>query len=60
MNEHQYMSERERQILEMGVSARDSGQAKSPPSEFDMRLRHWWLAGWNERDQELDCDKSRE
>ena len=52
-NEHHYMSERERQILELGVSARDSGQAKSPPSEFDMRLRHWWLAGWNERDQEL-------
>jgi hypothetical protein len=36
-----------------GREARDQGFQKSPPGYLDWELRHWWLAGWNDRDMEL-------
>jgi hypothetical protein len=36
-----------------GRKARDEGQAKVPPATVTWRNRHWWLAGWNDRDMEV-------
>lgn len=36
-----------------GYNARTWGNAKVPPGLLNWTDRHWWLAGWNDRDMEL-------
>lgn len=36
-----------------GVEARDLGKDKTPPGGIGRQRRSWWLAGWNDRDIEL-------
>lgn len=38
-----------------GRLQREIGLSRSgcPIGTDDMRLRHWWLAGWHDRDMEL-------
>lgn len=38
-----------------GSAAREAGQAKCPPGLLEPVYRYWWLAGWNERDMELNA-----
>lgn len=37
-----------------GRNAREYGSPKSPPGHLNWEDRHWWLAGWNDRDIEID------
>lgn len=37
----------------MGRAARNKDEPKSAPPNFGTTMRHWWLAGWNDRDMEL-------
>lgn len=36
-----------------GVEARDLGKDKTPPGGIGAQRRSWWLAGYNDRDIEL-------
>lgn len=36
-----------------GHEARRAGRPKVAPSTLSIEMRHWWLFGWNEADQEL-------
>lgn len=38
-----------------GRIARSGGENKSlcPFGESELNLKHWWLAGWNDREMEL-------
>ncbi len=36
-----------------GRAHREAGGAKTPPSTLTWAERHWWLAGWNDRDMEM-------
>jgi hypothetical protein len=38
-----------------GYNARTWGNAKVPPGVLNWRDRHWWLAGWNDRDIEIQA-----
>jgi ribosome modulation factor len=38
---------------QQGVTARDKQRNKRAPGYMNIRARHWWLAGWNDRDIEL-------
>lgn len=40
-------------LYNAGRRVRDSGGAKVPPAKLNMEDRHWWLAGWHDRDLEL-------
>ena len=53
MQTHQYINPHEQAIFDKGYDARCLRQIKVPPSNLDRRLKSWWLAGWNTRDQEL-------
>lgn len=39
-----------------GRASRDNGELKSscPFDNTEMNLKHWFLAGWNDKDMELD------
>lgn len=37
-------------IYAAGHDAHVVGLQKQPPGGLDMQDRHWWLAGWNDRD----------
>ena len=37
----------------IGRERRESGGGKVPPAFLTWAERHWWLAGWNDRDMEL-------
>ena len=39
-----------------GRQAREGGQGKDSCSfgAAEIRLRNWWLAGWNDKDLEID------
>lgn len=41
-------------LYQLGRTARESGALKSPPGQLNWGERHWWLAGWNDRDIEID------
>lgn len=47
-------------IYFVGRAERDSKHPKSAPGNLTISERHWWLAGWNDRDIELDhCRSAR-
>lgn len=35
-----------------GRASREAKEPKSPPATLTWGERHWWLAGWNDRDME--------
>lgn len=37
----------------MGRERRETQGSKVPPGTLSWVDRHWWLAGWNDRDMEL-------
>ena len=37
-----------------GRAHREAGGAKTPPATLTWAERHWWLAGWNDRDMEMN------
>lgn len=37
-----------------GASARSKGMPKAAPGILSDVMRYWWLAGWNDRDIELN------
>lgn len=37
-----------------GRTARSNGGLKCPPGHLNWEMQHWWLAGWNDRDIEID------
>lgn len=37
----------------MGRERREQDGKKEAPAILDFEMRHWWLAGWNDRDIEL-------
>lgn len=37
----------------LGRSRRDCGESNIPPATAGWVDRHWWLAGWSDRDIEL-------
>lgn len=41
-------------LYEMGFEARSAGRPKMPPSGMSFQGLHWWLAGWNDRDIEIN------
>ena len=45
----------EQKIYEQGVVARAQGfdKAANPHLDNDLNIKHWWLAGWNDKDLEL-------
>ena len=45
--------EREARAYHMGRERREQGGNKIPPATLNWEMRHWWLAGWNDRDLEL-------
>lgn len=48
MTEHTYP-----RAYHLGRERRESGGNGNPPSILGWKDRHWWLAGWNDRDIEL-------
>ena len=48
-----YVNAHEQATFDTGYEARGNDAPKQPPEKYDTRLSHWWLAGWNTRDQEL-------
>lgn len=40
----------ERKHYRDGMQARDDGLACCAPGDLSWRHRHWWMAGWNDRD----------
>lgn len=48
------------QAYKAGESARHEHKGKlfCPYGEFNMRLRHWWLAGWHDADIALTARKT--
>lgn len=36
-----------------GRNSRNEGNQKTPPATYSWTDRHWWLAGWNDRDMEI-------
>lgn len=36
-----------------GRHARERNEANNPPAGLSWKNRHWWSAGWNDRDMEL-------
>lgn len=57
MQTNQYINPHEQAIFNQGYESRCLGQIKVSPSNLDRRLKSWWLAGWNTRDQELTNKK---
>lgn len=48
-------SEKEKmRIYHAGVTARCLGQPANPPGDLSWEDRHWWAAGWNDRDAEMN------
>jgi len=47
------MSRLEADTYSAGVTARNQGLPKIAPGSLNWGWRHWWLAGWNDRDMEL-------
>ena len=40
----------ERTYYQAGMQARDDGLACYAPGDLSWCHRHWWMAGWNDRD----------
>lgn len=40
-----------------GRSVREAGGHKAPPAYLSICDRHWWMAGWNDMDMELESVK---
>lgn len=40
-------------IYYLGRAERENKKPKSAPGNLTITERHWWLAGWNDRDMEL-------
>ena len=40
----------ERTYYQAGMQARDDGLACYAPGDLTWCHRHWWMAGWNDRD----------
>lgn len=36
-----------------GRASREAKEPKSPPATLTWGERHWWLAGWNDKDLEM-------
>lgn len=36
-----------------GRASREAKDPKTPPATLTWGERHWWLAGWNDRDMEM-------
>ena len=36
-----------------GRASREAKNPKTPPATLTWAERHWWLAGWNDRDMEM-------
>lgn len=47
-------SKNQNSVYQSGRNARDHHSNKSPPGHLSWEDRHWWLAGWNDRDIEID------
>ena len=47
------MKPTEPRAYHMGRERREQGGNKIPPATLSLEMRHWWLAGWNDRDMEL-------
>lgn len=45
----------QRHCYDAGREARDLGKDKSPPGGLGAQRRSWWLAGYNDRDIELQA-----
>jgi hypothetical protein len=45
----------EQAIYDQGVTARMKGFDKktNPHLDNDLNIKHWWLAGWSDKDLEL-------
>lgn len=43
------------QAYRHGMDHRSKGRQKSPPSRYAGAERAWWLAGWHDRDMELEA-----
>ena len=54
------MSRLEADTYSAGVTARNQGLPKIAPGSLSWGWRHWWLAGWNDRDMELTQCPSNE
>lgn len=37
----------------LGRRARQHNEANNPPAGLSWKHRHWFMAGWNDRDMEL-------
>lgn len=44
---------------EAGVEARDLGKDKTPPGGLGAQRRSFWLAGYNDRDIELQVERQK-
>lgn len=49
------ITEQQQKLYDHGVAARLKGLDKSsnPYLNNDLQVKHWWLAGWNDKDMEL-------
>lgn len=36
-----------------GRASREAKTSKNPPAHLTWSDRHWWLAGWNDKDMEM-------
>lgn len=36
-----------------GRASREAKTSKNPPAHLTWSERHWWLAGWNDKDMEM-------
>ena len=47
-------SKEQQNTYHAGRNAREQGLHKSPPGHLNWEMQHWWLAGFNDRDIEID------
>ena len=52
-------TERQSEVYRAGRNARTHNSKKEPPSHLTWEERHWWLAGWNDLDIEIDSHKTQ-
>lgn len=57
MGQHKHTHFHEPRSYFRGREARDNGMAKIVPVVYKGTDYWWWLAGWNDRDMELESVK---
>lgn len=48
------ISAQDKAIYRAGMSSRSLRKPKNPPGSLTPYQRSWWLAGWNDRDMEIE------